>query len=229
MKYPIDGIELDIQLTKDHQLIVFHDDLLEKSTNCEGCVGTHPANFINNCRYHSSFRIGSSGENIISLRAAFSLLQSLSQKPIVVLDTKLYCMDQENIKEDIEYFTSILIKTITTCYYEENVFIESMNPYFLQKMKEKSSKLKLFKYAGTFESGIQSAVEQKLAGITIRYNLISPEQVKTAHKKGIYIAVWGVHTLQDMKKALQLSPDFIQSDQPKRHWQYINRMKDVKK
>lgn len=30
------AIELDVQLTKDHQLVVFHDDKLERTTNGEG-------------------------------------------------------------------------------------------------------------------------------------------------------------------------------------------------
>lgn len=33
-----DGIELDVELTSDGQLVVMHDDTLDRTTNCAGCV-----------------------------------------------------------------------------------------------------------------------------------------------------------------------------------------------
>ena len=33
-----DGIELDVEITQDGQLIIMHDDTLDRTTNCTGCV-----------------------------------------------------------------------------------------------------------------------------------------------------------------------------------------------
>ena len=36
-----DGIELDVELTADGQLLVMHDDRLDRTTMCAGCVNTY--------------------------------------------------------------------------------------------------------------------------------------------------------------------------------------------
>ncbi len=36
LEYKIDGIETDVQLTKDNKLVIFHDELLKRTTNKDG-------------------------------------------------------------------------------------------------------------------------------------------------------------------------------------------------
>jgi len=45
-----DGIELDVEITQDGQLIVMHDDDLVRTTNCTGCVSEMTFDEIRACR-----------------------------------------------------------------------------------------------------------------------------------------------------------------------------------
>ncbi len=45
-----DGIELDLELTADGRLVVMHDDTLDRTTNCTGCVNRMPLAEIRECR-----------------------------------------------------------------------------------------------------------------------------------------------------------------------------------
>ena len=47
--YDLDGVEVDIQFTKDGNLIVFHDNYLENSTQCKGLVNSLNFNEIGDC------------------------------------------------------------------------------------------------------------------------------------------------------------------------------------
>ncbi|MGB8332575.1 MAG: glycerophosphodiester phosphodiesterase family protein [Polyangiales bacterium] len=45
-----DGIELDVEITKDGGLIVMHDDTLDRTTDCTGCVSEMTFDQVRACR-----------------------------------------------------------------------------------------------------------------------------------------------------------------------------------
>ena len=45
-----DGVQLDAAITQDGQIIVMHDDTLDRTTNCTGCVSAMTLNEIRACR-----------------------------------------------------------------------------------------------------------------------------------------------------------------------------------
>lgn len=45
-----DGIELDVELTSDGELIVMHDDTLDRTTDCTGCVSAYTFAAARACR-----------------------------------------------------------------------------------------------------------------------------------------------------------------------------------
>ena len=45
-----DGIELDVEITQDGQLIVMHDDTVNRTTDCMGCVSEMTFDEIRACR-----------------------------------------------------------------------------------------------------------------------------------------------------------------------------------
>ncbi len=50
MEQGADGIELDVEITQDGELIVMHDDTLDRTTNCTGCVSAMTFDEIRACR-----------------------------------------------------------------------------------------------------------------------------------------------------------------------------------
>lgn len=45
-----DGVELDVEITEDGELIVMHDDTVDRTTNCTGCVSEMTFDEIRSCR-----------------------------------------------------------------------------------------------------------------------------------------------------------------------------------
>jgi len=50
MEEGADGIELDVEITQDGQLIIMHDDTVDRTTNCTGCVSEMTFDEIRACR-----------------------------------------------------------------------------------------------------------------------------------------------------------------------------------
>lgn len=48
------GIELDVQFTKDRQLVVFHDDTLDRMTPAQGACPTHRGRWFRHCLWQAA-------------------------------------------------------------------------------------------------------------------------------------------------------------------------------
>jgi len=87
--YGVEGVEVDIQLSADSVLFMYHDNTLETLTDCAGCILFEDSDALKNCRYRSSLR-----SNLFlneKLSPVESILEHFSQRPIkpkVILDIK---------------------------------------------------------------------------------------------------------------------------------------------
>lgn len=50
----VNGVELDVQLTKDGKLWLFHDHTLNKETNFNGCISDYTSMELESCHYKTS-------------------------------------------------------------------------------------------------------------------------------------------------------------------------------
>ena len=53
--YDLDGVEVDIQFTRDGELMVYHDTYLENSTQCKGRVNWLLMEEISSCYFRKQF------------------------------------------------------------------------------------------------------------------------------------------------------------------------------
>lgn len=68
---------------------------------------------------------------------------------------------------------------------------------------------------GDFELGISRALDAGFSGISFKYKFKEPilkEQIDLLHRKGLKIHLWTVNDTNDIKEAISLNPDFIQTD-----------------
>jgi glycerophosphoryl diester phosphodiesterase len=195
-----DGVEFDVQMTKDSVLVLFHNQNLSQGTNLKGKISELLWSEVKNGRF-----IGTPYLNyaIISLDELFSNINNL-HRYCYTLDCK---PDQY---EDI--YIRALIQIIEKYELKESVYIESSSESFLRKLQEKRPEYKLFIYPTSFEGGLKTAVDLNLYGITISTAIVTKEQIQQAHNHGIRVAVWNVHSQSENRKAIEKNPDIIQTD-----------------
>ena len=194
-----DGVEMDVQMTKDSVLILFHDKEL-----------SHLNSKINDLLWSKIKNINLSAVpylnySIISLDELFSNINNLHNY--------YYTLDCKYIEEKYEdTYVRVLIQIIEKYKLKENIYIESSNEQFLKKIQQENPDYKLFIYPNSFEHGLEVAIDLNLYGITISTAVVTKEQIQLAHRHGIRIAVWNVHSQSENVKAIKKNPDIIQTD-----------------
>lgn len=209
-----DGSEMDIQMTKDSVLTVFHNHNLEEMTICtSGLVNEKLWSDLENCKIACPF---SNSIELVSFNELMDELISSGKNIhdyVFTFDCKLYtnASDQNAF---LNQFANSILKAMDDYGLQNNIYIESQDTAFLHILQNKRNGLKLFIYPANFESGLQIATNMNLFGITIDADLISEGQIKEAHQNGIRVTLWGIYSEKENTDALQKSPDFIQTDKP---------------
>jgi len=197
-----DGSELDIQITKDSVLVLFHNEVLDSRTKCSGKIYDYNWDEIANCKYNAI----QSDVKIVSVEELFSSIDNL-QEYYFSFDCKL---DSEHTY-DPDYRKTFLLAIKRICFkygMSGNVFIEGDLDF-----------LKMAKDIGLTNKGflvgypVDDAVENQIFGIGASVNT-SSDTIEYAHKKGIYVMMWGAKTDIGNKQALKLNPDILQTDKP---------------
>lgn len=208
----LDGVEMDIQMSSDGKLILFHDDKLSSKIYQNGKVIEHTYSQLLSYTYATTFYNFSRGNyHLAGLEPTLVELKKMRPNGVFVLDLKLIHggMDEGVYQQQYaQELVQVLHRTNTT----QNVCIESLNHTMLQRIQAIDSSLKLFLYTSNFDLGYQLITENHFYGITIKHTKINKEQVEKAHQKGIRVSIWGPRSAMANTKAICMQPDYIQTD-----------------
>ncbi len=101
MNYAIDGIELDVHMTKDGHVVVIHDEKVNRTTNGKGYVKDMTLEEIRDLDAGSKFNPLFKGEKIPLLEEVMKLLEPTNLKLNIELKSDVfpyYGMDMEVLK-----------------------------------------------------------------------------------------------------------------------------------
>jgi glycerophosphoryl diester phosphodiesterase len=199
-----DGSELDVQITKDSVLILFHDATLDGRTRCDAYGSPYEYNWeeIKQCYYNTM----TGNIPIYTVEEVFDRLPGL-QSLYFSFDCKL--ADAYEYDENYRHQFLRAIKRICEQYdMAENIFIEGTMD-FLLTARELGMQNKGFVAGST----VDEAVENNIFGIGTTVNT-DPAEIEYAHANGIHVMMWGAKTDAGNKKAISLNPDILQTDKP---------------
>ncbi len=202
-----DGIEIDLQLTKDNVLIAFHDEDLSESTNIKGLVRSLTWSEIQNAYYTNPLYTSYS---IISMDQLLSNTDDMHQYNYT-LDCKYHPLSNDDTQYETDYINA-LSQLITKFNLINNAYIESQSEDFLRLLQLENNEFNLFINPYSFEYGLETANKLGLFGISMSTDNISEDQIEAAHDNNLFIAIWGVQTNGDNTRAVNKNPDFIQTD-----------------
>lgn len=128
-----DGIELDVQLTKDEEVVIIHDETIDRTTDGRGAVSSY--NYEELKKFDASFKFkGEFGINPIpTLREYFEYIKD---KDIVTnIELKTGVKEYLGIEEKVW-------KLIKEYKLEDKVIISSFNHFSILRMKKIAPNLK---------------------------------------------------------------------------------------
>lgn len=202
-----DGIELDVQLTKDGEIVVIHDETLERTTTGTGFVKDHTLKEIRSL--DASYKFPDYGVcKVPSLEEVFNW--ALSNKLIINVELKNSVIPYAGMEEKV-------IHLVRTYHYEKRVIISSFNHESLEKC---------LKLAPEIEVGVlyhEKKTEpwvyaRKLGATSIHpnYRVISNSTIQKSQDNGIAVRPYTVNKQKEMERLLSVNCAAIITDYPEK-------------
>jgi glycerophosphoryl diester phosphodiesterase len=190
-----DGIELDVQMSKDEELIVIHDEKVDRTSNGTGFVKDLTLSEISR------------------LDASYKFSQFKGKSMIPTLNEVLKWANQQGeffvnieLKNGIIDYPHIEVKTIELIYkynLQKHVIISSFNHYSLVKCREISSDIET---AILYMEGLYKPWEYAKSigakGLHPHYDAAKYEIILESQKHGIGVRPFTVNEKQLMKKLI---------------------------
>ncbi len=189
------GIELDLQRTKDGKIVIFHDKNIDKKSNGKGKISDYTYKELLDFDFGSWFDIKYKDERIV-------LFENFAKEFLSKNLTFAIELKQEGIEKDV----LDIIKKYATY---DDIYITSFNFNALNNVRAIDSNIKL---SWLIEDRINIDNISKLLeinGIQICPNAedVTIEDIKLANKSGVRVRLWGVSNEDIMRKAFNFNID----------------------
>lgn len=190
------GSEFDVQLTKDKNVVVNHDDSIHGMR-------------ISDVNYYEIKDIKLANSEKISLLDNYLKVGKTFPKLKLILEIKPH-----RTKEEEDVVTAIVVRMVKDMKMEKQVEYISFSMNICEQLAQLTPRSDI----AYLKSDI-APNELKSKGINgIDYNYkafeVKPEWVAEAHRLGMKVNVWTVNDVELIKKMLDLKVDYITTDYP---------------
>lgn len=207
-----DAVELDVQLSADGRLVVFHDPDLLVMTDCEGCVGAMDWPELAVCRYETRNGPLDGDHGLCLLDSAYARLVAPRPYRTLFVNVKHDSPCADNSADGLRRFATALHDLLSRTGFAQVTFIESAKEDFLQQYQTLSPTANLIYDDEDFERGIGVVQRNGFKGLAISNGRVTESQVRKAHEAGIWLGIWDVKVMAGAKAAVAKGPDFIMTD-----------------
>lgn len=198
-----DGIELDVQMTKDKELVVIHDEKLNRTTNGYG--------FVNDCSFKEIRKLNAN--------------KSKSHKePIPALTEVLEWLQENNLICNIElkngYFPyegmeEKVIQLVRSYGLEKRIIFSSFNHYSIVYCYRIAPEIEIAPlYSGRIYMPWVYAKSIRAQGIHPNYKGLSDDIISKSIENGIAVRPYTINKEEDIKRLLTLKCSAIITDDP---------------
>ncbi|MCY7009268.1 glycerophosphodiester phosphodiesterase [Fusobacterium simiae] len=211
-----DGIELDVQLTKDGEIVIIHDETIDRTTDGKGYVVDYSyeelSKFDASYIYKEKFRFN----KIPTLKEYFELVKDLDF--ITNIELKTGINEYLGIEEKV-------YKLIKKYKLEKKVIISSFNHFSILRMKKLAPELKcgFLSEDWIIDAGRYTA-SHKIECFHPRFNNLIPEVVEELKRNGIEINTWTVNKEEDIRDLINKKVDILIGNYPDLTKKIINQM-----
>jgi len=201
------GVEIDLQLTKDNEVVVIHDETIDRTSSGLGFVKDMTLKELQKYDIGSFFDPKFKSERIMTLKEALKLLKT---SKIINLEIKKMINFNHNIEKEV-------VKVLDSINLDNNIIVSSFNHESLDIIKRINNKIKtapLF-YAKLYKpweyaKGLSSDY------LHLYYKAVDKTLIKNCHKNDIKVNVFTVDNERDLKKMIDINVDGIITNYPLR-------------
>jgi glycerophosphoryl diester phosphodiesterase len=196
----VDGFELDIQLTRDQKIVIFHDQTLERTTNGQGRLARHT---LNELKHYDAGH----GEHIPALA---ELLKTYYCGPQLIIELKYHTT------KNYQPLVEALVKLLKRFKLKYPPIICSFNWPALAYLRSKNRGINIavLHSRKPFPRVLRIAKLVKACAISTNINEVSRRKVALAQVTGLKMYVWTVNSKKQAAFCRQLGVYGIISNFP---------------
>jgi glycerophosphoryl diester phosphodiesterase len=202
------AIELDAMLCADGQVIIIHDDTVNRTTNGFGKVRQMPLAAIKELDAGSSFSSTFKGEKVPTLAEVF---ETVGQQIFINIEIKNYASPMDNLPSQIA-------SLVNQFNLGEFVLFSSFNPLALLKIHRLLPQVPcgLLIFHGAAGGWARSWLGRRFPCQALHPDLrdVTPSFVTSTHRAGRRMHVYTVNQPDKMKSLFTLGVDGIFTDNP---------------
>lgn len=203
-----DGVELDVQLTKDGELVVIHDETVDRTSDGSGWVKDFTYARISRFNFNRTHPEGYERAMIPTLEEVYELLKPTGLTINVELKTGVVFYPEIEAR---------VLDLTARMGLEERVWYSSFNHYTVQRIKELNPQAKT---GMLYCDGIVNPVSYGALVVgadamhPALYNLQYPNYMEDCKKHGKRVHVWTVNEEQYMRMVCEMQVDAMITNYP---------------
>ena len=217
-----DGVEIDLQLSQDSVVMLYHDQQLENSSTGHGCVSQHPAAELTRLHYHGGWPYDwIQKERPITFD---TLLARLSRRPTfprlhLDLHEDDQCLPAGRQHERVPLLIRQLARSLRHYQVPAGrvlLITQEGSTVRLAQAALPGVRIGLEIASDEFAAGLRVAKTEQVPIVVLDADRVTPEQSAQAHAAGLQVVVFGGRSPKDIRRVLAAQPDEIEADNVKR-------------
>lgn len=210
-----DGIELDVEITADGEIVVMHDDTLDRTTTCTGCVSVLTLEEVRRCRLLD-------GDGRVTDEIPPTLEESFAAVPpdaVMNVELKAYGASCRTATTGAEALARAAVARVRNLGEADRTIFSSFNEEAAATVRDEGelySALLLNVAESTttaWPEGLQRAIDLDQDAIH-PFFVIPAEGVAATLEAGLQVNVWTVNDRGAMRDALDAGVTAIITDVP---------------
>jgi glycerophosphoryl diester phosphodiesterase len=194
-----DGIELDVQLTKDGEVVVIHDETVDRTTNGKGYIKD------------------SHLKDLRKLHANYTFKKKLFNKHKIPTLIEVFDWMMKNSIMDYEGMEEKVVKMINDYGYSDRIIISSFNHYSIVACKRLDPTIEI---APLYSTGLYMpwVYAQSLGakGIHPNQKVATDEIISASIRNGIEVRPYTVNKAHQLKRLFTINCSAIVTDYPEK-------------
>ena len=196
----VDGIELDVHLSADNEVMVFHDDTLDRLTDGKGLINTFTVPELKKLLINKK-------ERIPTLR---EVLELIDRKCFVNIELKNFDVSETVVSLIEEY-----VKNKNWSY--DDFLVSSFDWNALQQVAFLNDKIPIGVLTETdLDLALAFAKFIQAKSIHPYFHLLTKENTAQIQAKGLQVFPWTINELEDIQKIKTFNVNGIITDFPNR-------------
>lgn len=208
LKLGVDGIEVDLRITRDGHVVVFHDDDLQRLAG----------------RPEGIEDLGLSDIRKVFLKSG-ALIPTLEELLDLTRDRCLLNLELKAARHWSGALVASVVRILKDFHLSESILISSFQPIFLWRMKRLAPDLArgyLFESKMFLHRFLMPLVNPSSVNPPLKY--VDSKLIETQHGRGRRVFVWTVNDGEDMKRLIDLGIDGLITDEPRRGLELLKRI-----